>query len=246
MFSFSPLPRRFCLEIFAGTARVSVELCKLGLDAFPIDICLFFGHDVIDIRVEHQVIIHWLQQGRTSFIWLGMPYTSFSRARKWGGIGPGPLRAYDNVWGYSWLQGNDLSKVQQGNQLLRFSLRLLAICEAHHIPYGLENPYSSYAWHMPPMVQFIQRFSPTFVFLCYCHFGEDWKKPTAILCNFWNGAPLQPCSSTNKCCSRTLRPHVPLSGLADNGLFRTLLAQLYPRAMAAGSCQVASLVAQAI
>ena len=85
-------------------------------------------------------------------VWLGMPCTSFSQARKWNDDGPDPLRDYGNIYGFPWLNRNDKLKVFHGNNLLRFTLRLLYLCEQLHIPYVLENPYRIYAWHMPPKI----------------------------------------------------------------------------------------------
>ena len=139
-----PLPPRFALEIFAGTARITKALHTVGFYAFPIDICIAEHHNLLDTYVERD-ILHLLQSGRVSFLWLGMPCTSFSRARKWDGLGPGPLRDLFHLNGFSWLNDADKKKVRTGNDLLRVSLRFLQVCEQLSIPYALENPSSSYA-----------------------------------------------------------------------------------------------------
>ena len=48
VFTMKHRPRAFCLEIFAGTARVTTALRRLGIQTFPIDTCLFSSHDVLD------------------------------------------------------------------------------------------------------------------------------------------------------------------------------------------------------
>ena len=228
VFTLKPLPHRFSLELFAGTARITSSLNGLGYKCYPIDCCLFPSHNVLDIHVEHQ-LIHWIQANRIQFIWLGMPCTSFSRARKWDGLGPGPLRDFNNLWGFKWLSGRDRQKVFQGNELLRFSIRILSLCEKYNIPYALENPLSSYAWSMPPMKRFIQRFNPFQIQLDFCQFGEAWQKPTQILGNFWNPSDLQrTCHPQNGVCSASFRPHVRLTGTDASGTFMTLKAQPYP------------------
>ena len=232
VFRVSPQPQHFALEVFAGTARICSALQRRGLKCYPIDICLFPSHNVLDIHIEH-ILVHWLQSGRVNFIWFGMPCTSFSQARKHDGVGPGPLRDYDHLWGLPGLSRNDRQKVFTGNQLLRFTIRLLTLCEQFGIPYALENPYSSYAWHLPPLARFIRKFQPYVVHLDFCQFGECWKKPTTVMGNFWNVPSIaRRCSGTFGKCSATSAPHVPLTGLASNGLFRTLLAQPYPQALA--------------
>ena len=140
VFRVSPQPQHFALEVFAGTARICSALQRRGLKCYPIDICLFPSHNVLDIHIEH-ILVHWLQSGRVNFIWFGMPCTSFSQARKHDGVGPGPLRDYDHLWGLPGLSRNDRQKVFSGNQLLRFTIRLLTLCEQFGIPYALENPY---------------------------------------------------------------------------------------------------------
>ena len=80
------------------------------------------SHNLLDVHVEHR-IIHLLDSGRVQFLWLGMPCTSFSVARKNDGVGPGPLRDDDNLFGFKSLTGKNLQKVQDGNNLLRLSLR---------------------------------------------------------------------------------------------------------------------------
>ncbi len=232
VFSVKPLPRKFSLELFAGTARVTAALNSLGYKCYPVDCCLFPSHNVLDIQVEHQ-LIHWIQANRVQFIWLGMPCTSFSRARKWDGLGPGPLRDYDNLWGFGWLSSRDKQKVFQGNELLRFSIRIMSLCERFHIPYAVENPFSSYAWSMPPMLKFIRRFRPFQIRLDFCQFGEAWQKPTQLLGNFWDPSDLQlVCQPEGGVCSASSRPHVRLTGTDTSGTFMTLKAQPYPLKMA--------------
>jgi hypothetical protein len=223
-----PRPPRFALEIFAGTARITKALHTVGFYAFPIDICIAEHHNLLDTYVEHD-ILHLLQSGRVSFLWLGMPCTSFSRARKWDGLGPGPLRDLFHLNGFSWLNDADKKKVRTGNDLLRVSLRFLQVCEQLSIPYALENPSSSYAWEMPQMKRFISHFSPKFAWLDFCQYGEDWKKPTTIMGNFWSISQLsKQCSTLHGLCSRTQRPHFALTGTDENNIFWTLRAQPYP------------------
>ena len=237
------LPVQFALEIFAGTARITQALLDTGISAFPIDICISPLHNLSDINVEH-IILHWLQSSRINFLWLDMPCTSFSRARKWDGLGPGPLRDRDNLFGFSWLSADDARKVRTGNNLLRISLRFLEACEKFRIPYALENPRGSYAWDMPLMKRFVAAHNPQLVHLDFCQYGEEWRKPTTIMGNFWKLQDIsRNCSSSNGVCSRTKRPHFPLTGTDENNVFWTLRAQPYPRQL----CQaVAATVANSM
>ena len=175
------LPKRFALEIFAGTARICRALCGVDVACYPVDICIFPSRNVLSLDIEHRMV-HWIQSNSISFIWLGLPCTSFSKARKWDGLGPGPLRDYDNLNGFPWLPLHDQHKVWHGNELLRFALRIMTTCEQLRIPYAVENLYSSYTWHMLGMKRFISKFLPSYVeSLDFCQYGKPWKKTTTIL-----------------------------------------------------------------
>eukprot|EP00438_Fugacium_kawagutii_P025342 Skav236504 [mRNA] locus=scaffold78:316727:320924:+ [translate_table: standard] len=225
-------PHRFALELFAGTARVAAALCAIGICTFPIDICLFSSHDVLDKFVEH-TITNWIRSHRISFMWIGMPCTTFSRARKHDGLGPGPLRDPQHLWGLPGLGKRDRLKLSIGNSLFQFTIRIMRLCEKYNIPYALENPATSMAWDMLPLCKFCRQFSPKWCQLDYCQFGERWKKPTGILYNFVDLTPLnKQCNSQSGLCSRTGRQHVRLAGTDHNGTFMTLRAQPYPLPMA--------------
>jgi hypothetical protein len=227
VFHAESLPRRFSLEIFAGTSRVTSSCRDRGIHMFPIDIGLFPSHNVLDRDVEHR-IFNWVRAGRVQFIWIGMPSTTFSRARKWDGLGPGPLRTDSCLFGLPNLRPSDAKKVREGNALLNFCIRLLQLCQLHTVPYVLENPHSSMAWIMPSMERFISRYSPDLLALDCCQFGEPWKKPTRLLCNFIDLSSVAlRCKTVNNLCSKSFRPHIHLAGL-DGGIFRTLRAQPYP------------------
>ena len=226
------LPKRFVLEIFAGSARVTQTLREKGLHAYPIDTCLFPSHNVLHPQVAHN-ICHLLQSQRVMLVWLGMPCTTFSRARRFDGLGPGPLRDISNLWGLPGLSRQDQRKLTDGNALFWFTLRILKLCAALSIPFVLENPLTSMVWELPPLQQFIQRTNAKYCDLDFCQYGEKWKKPTRLL---YHGIDLsilsKRCVSNNNICSRTNRPHLPLKGRDHSGTFWTLRAQPYPFALA--------------
>lgn len=172
-----PRPRRFALEVFAGSARVSQALCDVGIPTYPIDICLFPSHNVLDPLV-HQYIRNLMFSGRILLLWLGMPCTTFSRARRNDGRGPGPLRDLEHLWGLPGLSYKDRLKLREGSKLFSFSMDLLKWAAQLNIPVIIENPLTSLAWCMSPMKKFLA--SPD-VHLCdldFCQFGERWQKPT--------------------------------------------------------------------
>ena len=232
IFSRHLRPRRFCLEIFAGCARITTALQKRGFNAYTVDTCIFPSHNVLCHEVE-QSIQHFIKSGRVELIWLGMPCTTFSRARRYDGIGPGPLRTPEHIWGLPSLSASDQRKLRQGNQLFLFTLRILDLCFQYKVPFVVENPLSSMAWEVPAFQRFMRRTGSQICDLDFCMYGQNWKKPTRLVYNFLDLSPLSKrCKSASHVCSRTSRPHIPLKGLADNGKFMTLVAQPYPELLA--------------
>lgn len=209
---------------------------------YPIDTCLFPPHNVLFPAVE-QKICNWIRGGRIWRLWLGMPCTMFSRARKNNGLGPGPLRDDSNLWGIPGLSSYDKSKVTEGNALFYFTLRILQLCEASNVPYVLENPLSSMLWLLPPLYDFVQQHDGQYCDLDCCQFREPWKKPTRLL---YQGIDIFSlslrCTGKNNICSWHRRPHVSLTGRDKFNVFLTLRAQPYPWQL----CQRFSQLARAL
>ena len=160
---------------------------------------------------------------------LGCHAQTFSRARKLDNLGPGPLRTDEFLWGLPDLSNADRKKVHEGNLLLAFLLRVLKVCEQYSVPYMVENPASSMLWNMSTVNRFCCKYSPFYLTLDYCAYGESWKKPTSILYNFIHLHPLaKRCHGKYNHCEFTHKPHVALQGHDQNGVFLTLVAQPYP------------------
>lgn len=228
IFTMHGRPKRFCLELFAGSARISQALKRLGVPIFPVDICLFPSHNVLHSNIC-KGIFNFLRQQRVKLVWIGMPCTTFSRARQFDGLGPPPLRTSDAIWGLSDLRPSDCRKLNEGNQLFNFTMKILHLCEQYKIPYVLENPLTSMAWEMPPMMHFMETFRPALCDLDFCMYGEAWQKPTRLLSNYIDIADLSfRCMGSHLRCSRSKRPHRALKGTDSNGVFWTLRAQPYP------------------
>ena len=222
------MPKSSVLEIFAGCCRLTNTLRKQGIDAFAVDICLDKRDDVLSRKVQLE-IINLIRHGFVALIWIGMPCTTFSRARKNDGLGPGPLRSDECPMGLPLLNCRDCKKVDEGNHLLAFSCRLIHEAQVKGIPWILENPNSSRAWLTPSLQQVIgQKFVETCV-LDFCQFGTPWKKPTALLHERIDLSRVaRTCKHAQYKCSRSGKAHVQLLGVDNHGIFMTLRAQPYP------------------
>lgn len=180
VFSCKSSPRRFALEIFAGTARIASALHEQNVSVFPIGTCLFPSHNVLDPYIS-DYISNLIRQQRITLVWLGMPCTTFSRARRNYGLGPGPLRDSNNLWGLPHLKPGERKKLLDGNNLFGFTMHILELCNQYQIPFVLENPLTSMAWEMTTLQRFKSRAGALFCDLDFCQYGEIWKKPTRLM-----------------------------------------------------------------
>ena len=229
--TYRPLPKKFAIEIFSGSGRVSQALCDIGIPTFPFDICLFPSHNVLDSQI-HYFFRNLIASHRVLLIWLGMPCTTFSRARRNDGRGPGPLRDSENVWGLAGLRPHDRHKLNEGNALFNFTLDIARLCYKYGIPLVIENPLTSIAWEVPSMQQFIQRPGVHICDLDFCQFGERWKKPTRLVYFALDLKLLcKTCQGSHHKCSQSKRPHIALIGRDSSGTWWTRRAQPYPFAL---------------
>lgn len=224
--SWRTFPGRFALEVFAGSARLSTAIKSRGYPCFPLDVCIDPCDNVLDTKVRSH-IFGLIRKRRITFIWIGMPCTSFSIARRNDGIGPGPLRSDNYPMGLPHLLPHDMKKVKEGNLLLEFSYNLIQECNRYNTPWALENPASSRCW-LTPLLKKVSS-SAHYCILDFCQFGEPWKKQTAILHKGVDlSAAQRLCSGGGKVCSRTGKKHLVLKGISPSGSFWTLVAQPYP------------------
>lgn len=224
--SWRTFPGKFALEVFAGSARLSAAIKRRGYPCFPLDVCIDPFDNVLDIKVRSH-IFGLIRKRRITFIWIGMPCTSFSVARRNDGIGPGPLRSDTYPMGLPHLLPHDMKKVKEGNLLLEFSYNLIVECNRYNVPWALENPGSSRCW-LTPLLKKLSS-SADFCILDFCQFGEPWKKQTAILHKGVDLSTAQRlCIGGGKVCSRTGKKHLVLKGVSPSGSFWTLVAQPYP------------------
>jgi len=180
-----------------------------------------------------QRVLHELRSGRVCFLWLAIPCSSWSRARRNDGRGPGPLRDDgDCLWGFDHLEGKDLARAQEANRLVKNSCRIIREAIKLHIPWVVENPQKSRLWLTPQM----QRFTRQGAFyneVHFCQFGEKWRKATFLLA--WNlsdfACIVRICGGLPGICSRTGDRHINLSGRDASGAWLTRVAQPYPRSL---------------
>ena len=180
------------LELCAGSASLSAEVKKLGLDVFA------FDHDSNRHQTKCKVISMDLSQphaiDRISAIihncvvlgvHMGPPCGTCSKARGIpmadGTAGPQPLRSESHLLGLPNLRPHDRARVDAANLLYSQMGRLVEILESHNIPWTIENPTNSFLWDLP---YFAFAMAHGTKFDCHaCAYGSTRKKLTSFLAN---------------------------------------------------------------
>ena len=222
---------KLALEIFAGTGRWSAALRRKGYVVLEWDIRHSQHLDLCKQKMQRLI----KAAVRARILWaihLGTPCSSFSRARDRPG-GPPPLRSNQEPWGKNDLKSaRDRAKVRVGNILAKFSFCIFGLCHRMQLPVTLENPHTSRLWILPICQNLMKRSSITFAYTDFCMDGTPWRKRTGILasgvqCDMF----IRHCKGTNGCCMRTKQKHMHLCGSNAQGVFYTLIAEPYPRAL---------------
>ena len=164
---------------------------------------------------------------------IDLPCNSFTRARRaptWSRM-PSALRGDKpaDLWGLPNLSEADQAKVEVGNALFLFSIKVIRASVQFGVPGYMENPRSSRVWLMAEIQELLEAELAFFVDFDMCQYGTAWKKPTRLL--IWGVAPgsvtLKRCCAKGSICSRSGLKHQALTGCQRGG-FATTTAQVYP------------------
>ena len=218
------------LEIFSGSGHLSRAMRRRmkKVVCFEVDICHGPQFNILDKKFQ-QLIFRILSSGKVRYVWLGTPCNSWSRARRWDGRGPGPLRD-DNLFlmGYPDLSPKDIEKVKSGNAMMRFSAKVFRLCLHYNIPVALENPHTSRLWLASPIKHLLRNKTVEYGYTDFCMDGKPWRKRTRLMwANLDLRYVLRSCTGKRGICARTGCSHQQLQG-SQGGQFMTLLAQPYP------------------
>ena len=221
------------LEIFSGCGHFSRAARRRMKKVWCAEVDIIHGpqFDLTLPRYQRH-IINLLLSGQVAYVWLGTPCTSWSRARRWDGNGPGPLRDdHEFLLGLPGLSHKDQLKVSQGNVLMRFTAKVFRICLKYNIPVALENPHTSRLWLTSPIKHLLYHKQTEWGFTDFCQDGMPFRKRTRLLwANVDLRSALRPCQGPRGVCSRTHERHQQLVG-SRGGQFLTLLAQPYPHGL---------------
>lgn len=163
-------------EIFAGKGCLTSVFRRQGCFKVGAPVELFqrgipaAEHDILNDSTFDKLCREACQPKQ---IWhFGMPCSSFSILQ---GLNQGTRTKLTP-------QGNGvLEREIMGNELLHRTVYLCELLWKHNSFFTIENPKSSYAWHMPAMIALLKRSKAEVVFLDQCEYGLQIPDPEGNL-----------------------------------------------------------------
>eukprot|EP00435_Cladocopium_sp_Y103_P070387 s19_g35.t1 len=180
------------LELCAGSASLSAEVKKLGVEV------LAFDHESnrhetkckvisLDLSLPHafERLTDLVNSCNVLGVHMGPPCGTCSKARGIpmadGSAGPQPLRDSMHLLGLPHLQHRDFQRVTAANALYAQLGKLVELLESKGIPWTIENPTNSFLWDLP---YFSFAMAHGTKYDCHaCAFGSSRKKLTSFLSN---------------------------------------------------------------
>lgn len=158
--------RKFFLELFAGTGRLSEAIKRRGLKTLP---CFEVENgeefNLLDPKVQ-SFVGGLLRSGEVWYVHFGTPCCIWSRARH-------------NIRNFRKAR----QKERHGVACALFTARMIRLCLRHGVMLSLENPYSSRLWEFLPIQDLFRDRRISFVKWDMCQFGAPHRKRTGLMCN---------------------------------------------------------------
>ena len=223
-----PLTSKVCLELFAGSGRLARKLSSVGFLVEAWDILFSPSCDLTKVSILNSILDR-IRQNKIAYVHIGLPCSTWSRARRWDGKGPGPLRDDSNFlmgMPYATLSPADQQKLKIGNRLFFHAMRIIRLCNKVGVPWTLENPMTSRVWLTRQIKQLASK--SAFWRADFCQYGQPWRKATFFLASLGFQLNFRQCTGKHGICSRTGQAHTPLQGTDSSGQFMTKIAEPYP------------------
>ena len=249
---FVPRSYMLILHLYSGRRRegdlqAEFERQAGGRPLWVLSIDVIFDSQRCDLSAE-QALRSWealIASGAVACVIAGPPCETWSAARgrrlDHRREGPRRLRSRTELWGLPNVSPDEAARVSAGNILYQAAARIFQLCLALGVSMVLEHPAEPIwqpdapsSWHLPEMVALRGRPNVSFVQIDQCAFGQEARKPTALLaCHL-------PALSRSLAripgagrCTHPPGHHRPALGVDQHGHFRTSRLKEYPRQMCA-------------
>ena len=220
------MTHKYVADLFSGKGGVAKSCRQLGLRTREWELDAGEIFDLVRLPVR-QKLKQDIRRGRVVSVMLAPPCMSFSAARDRTSV----IRDKDLPWGRLDTNDKDVQKMILGNQCMVAALDVIKECMKARVPWILEHPASSKAWHLPELLFWSQHARASAVTVDFCQFGAKWRKRTTLLCGNFDDQDIARLGKTcqgRSLCSRTGRKHIQLSGQSPEGVAWTKIAQPYP------------------
>jgi hypothetical protein len=174
---------QICVELFSGSGGIARRWRHLGYGTIEFDLRKGPQYDLTSPAVLN-VLQGWITSGVIACVWIGVPCSTWSLARRGKAGRPGgPIRTIEFIYGLppNQLRPQDVCKLLVGNSTMRCCARIARLCNLNFIPAMMENPNSSRIWHAPPIISLLKAASCTSHVVDFCAFGTPWQKRTKLV-----------------------------------------------------------------
>ena len=184
------LDQFFCIEIFAGSGKLTAALRSLGLrDSFGVDLKLpdhlrspIIRYDLL--KHDHVKLVQDLIASPFCiYVHFAPPCGTSSRARliqRRGRWNPPIVRTDRHPDGLPGLTGVLKARVHAANELYQVTCNLVEFCLLHKKSFSVENPGRSFMWLTKPVVRLIKKFPLNEVLFYHCRYGSSRRKLTNL------------------------------------------------------------------
>ena len=223
---------KYVVDLFGGTGGVAKAVRKLGLNAMVVDRNLGPAFDLLS-EVAVRSVLRGLSRGEVVGLMIATPCTTWSIAKRT----PQTLRTKGEPWGVGYFVSEDARKqLEEGNQLMRNTLRIIALAMKMNIPWIFEHPATSYVFDTEEWQRLLSSLGVWSARIDQCSFGTRWRKRTRIVCfgvsETWLDFLVNKFCRGRGTCEFTNKPHICLRGKDANNVCWTLRAQAYPAKLA--------------
>ena len=188
-----PLDQLFCIEVFAGSGRLTASLKAIGLkDSFGVDSTIpsHLKSPILQLnllKADHLTMLQdMIASPNCVYIHFAPPCGTASRARliqRKGRKNPPIVRTDEFPDGIPNLDGVLLDRVLSANALYAITCDLVRLCEQLGKLWSVENPGRSFMWVTSPFKALLQEIQYEAVQFHHCRYGSSRRKLTMFVHN---------------------------------------------------------------
>ena len=187
------LDQYLCIEIFAGSGKLTAALRSLGLrDSFGVDLQLpdhlrspIIKYDLLK-HGHAKLVQDLIASPFCIYVHFAPPCDTSSRARliqRRGRWNPPIVRTDQHPDGVPGLTGVLKARVQAANELYHVTCELVEFCLLNRKYFSVEKPGRSFMCLTKPFVRLLKKFSLYEILFHHCRYGSSRRKLTKFLHN---------------------------------------------------------------